>query len=78
MAFDMFPDWKTKPPFCNGRTSYSCQRSQKIFPFKKRKFFDQSTLPTSDGAFHCEDIFNSSNKRTNGNDMVSGAKLSGY
>ncbi|KAJ6363014.1 hypothetical protein OIU78_003246 [Salix suchowensis] len=50
-------DWKTKPPFRNGRTSYSCQRSQKIFPFKKRKFFDQCTLPTSDGAFHTEKAF---------------------
>ncbi|KAH8506130.1 hypothetical protein H0E87_013099 [Populus deltoides] len=69
-------DWKTKPRFRNGRTSYSCQRSQKIFPFKKRKFFDQSTLPPSDGAFHCEDIFNSSNKRTNGNDMVSATEAS--
>ncbi|KAJ6331655.1 hypothetical protein OIU76_010109 [Salix suchowensis] len=50
-------DWKTKPPFRNGRTSYSCQRSQKIFPFKKRKFFDQCTSPTSDGAFHTEKAF---------------------
>nr|XP_034920519.1 telomere repeat-binding protein 2-like isoform X3 [Populus alba] len=76
MAFDMFPDLKTKPLFRNERTIYSCQRSQKIFPFKKRKFFDQSTLPTFDGAFHCEDIFNSSNKRTNGNNMVSATESS--
>ena len=74
----MYQTRKQNHLFHNEKTSYSCQRSQKTFPFKKRKLFDQSTLPTSDGAFHCEDMFNSFNKRTNGNIMVSGVKLINY
>ncbi|KAM2045430.1 hypothetical protein ACFX1T_009620 [Malus domestica] len=59
-------DGKIRQVNRNWRTCYAHQRSQKIYPFKKRKLFNWSPLNTSDRGCNCEDIFNSPNKRVNG------------
>ncbi|KAM1409261.1 hypothetical protein ACFX2I_009673 [Malus domestica] len=59
-------DGKIRQVNRNWRTCYAHQRSQKIYPFKKRKLFNWSPLNTSDRGCNCEDIFNSPDKRVNG------------
>lgn len=38
-----------KPMYCNGTNRHMDERSQNIYPFKKRKFFCQNPPCTSDG-----------------------------
>ncbi|KAM1352997.1 hypothetical protein FF1_032728 [Malus domestica] len=59
-------DGKIKQANCNWRTCYAHQRSQKIYPFKKRKFFNWRPLATSDRGCNCEGIFSSPDKILNG------------
>ncbi|XP_050114156.1 telomere repeat-binding protein 5-like isoform X5 [Malus sylvestris] len=59
-------DGKIRQVNRNWRTCYAHQRSQKIYPFKKRKLFNWSPLNTSDRGCNCEDIFNSPDKIVNG------------
>ncbi|XP_008387778.2 telomere repeat-binding protein 5-like isoform X6 [Malus domestica] len=59
-------DGKIRQVNRNWRTCYAHQRSQKIYPFKKRKLFNWSPLNTSDRGCNCENIFNSPDKRVNG------------
>ncbi|XP_009349456.2 telomere repeat-binding protein 5 isoform X1 [Pyrus x bretschneideri] len=59
-------DGKRRQVNRNWRTCYAHQRSQKIYPFKKRKLFNWSPLNTSDRGCNCEDIFNSPDKIVNG------------
>lgn len=54
------------------RTHY--ERTQKIYPFKKRKFFNQE-FSTSDRGFNQDGAFISSDKRTNGKHCTAGAKM---
>ncbi|XP_070666121.1 telomere repeat-binding protein 5-like isoform X8 [Malus domestica] len=68
-------DGKIRQVNRNWRTCYAHQRSQKIYPFKKRKLFNWSPLNTSDRGCNCENIFNSPDKRVNG-DNCCAVKLS--
>ncbi|TQE08182.1 hypothetical protein C1H46_006149 [Malus baccata] len=68
-------DGKIRQVNRNWRTCYAHQRSQKIYPFKKRKLFNWSPLNTSDRGCNCEDIFNSPDKIVNG-DNCCAVKLS--
>ncbi|KAM4077992.1 hypothetical protein ACB094_09G001600 [Castanea mollissima] len=47
-------DGKKNPIYCNGRNFHIDERSQNIYPFKKRKFFNQSPISASDGGLHHE------------------------
>ncbi|ONI03437.1 hypothetical protein PRUPE_6G256900 [Prunus persica] len=58
-------DGKIRQVYRHGRNCYTHQRSQKIYPFKKRKFFNRMPLATPDRGFNCESIFNSPDKRVN-------------
>ncbi|KAM1159510.1 hypothetical protein ACFX2I_032584 [Malus domestica] len=59
-------DGQIRQANCNWRTCYAHQRSQKIYPFKKRKFFNWRPLATSDRGCNCEGIFSSPDKILNG------------
>ncbi|KAK4551781.1 hypothetical protein RGQ29_032258 [Quercus rubra] len=59
-------DGKKKPIYCNGRNFHIDERPQNIYPFKKRKFFNQSPISASDGGLHHEGVINFPNKRING------------
>ncbi|KAL6138743.1 hypothetical protein ACLB2K_064022 [Fragaria x ananassa] len=50
----------------NGRPCYAHQRSQKIYPFKKRKFFNQKPFAKSDRGCNCENIVSSPDNREDG------------
>ncbi|XP_059428641.1 telomere repeat-binding protein 5-like isoform X2 [Corylus avellana] len=62
-----FKDGKMKQMCCNKRYSHIDDRSQKIYPFKKRKFFSQSPLCTSDEVFHHEGVSDFPDKRNSDN-----------
>ncbi|XP_050379386.1 telomere repeat-binding protein 5-like [Argentina anserina] len=59
-------DGKIKQVYHNGRPCYAHQRSQKIYPFKKRKFFYQKPFTTSDRGCNCENIYSSPDNREDG------------
>lgn len=42
------------------KNGYKRQRSQRIYPFKKRKFFRYSSLSNCDGGTGCKSAYNSS------------------
>ncbi|XP_041027064.1 telomere repeat-binding protein 5-like [Juglans microcarpa x Juglans regia] len=42
-------DGQMKPMYCNGTNRHMDERSQNIYPFKKRKFFSQNPACSSDG-----------------------------
>lgn len=44
------------------RTGYKRQRSQRIYPFKKRKFYHYSSLSNSDGDTGCKGVYDSSER----------------
>ncbi|XP_054784603.1 telomere repeat-binding protein 5-like isoform X2 [Prosopis cineraria] len=46
-----------------GRDNYMLQSSQRMYPFKKRKFFNQTSPSASDRGSHCHGIFDSSDTR---------------
>ncbi|EXC30972.1 Telomere repeat-binding protein 5 [Morus notabilis] len=48
------------------KTCYTQEKCQKIYPFKKRKFFYHDPLPTSNRVFNRDDAFVSPDKRTDG------------
>ncbi|KAJ7961406.1 Telomere repeat-binding protein [Quillaja saponaria] len=61
-------DFKGTSPFgndgnCNRRDNFFHERSERMYPFKKRKFFNQSPSSTSDRGFQYEDILKSSDGR---------------
>ncbi|KAJ4835975.1 hypothetical protein Tsubulata_003072 [Turnera subulata] len=58
-------DRRTRPICFGGRPSYTHDRSENIFPIKKRKFYYQDQLSTMDGACDCEDVYNPPRKRAN-------------
>jgi hypothetical protein len=72
----IFSDGKMKQMCCNKRYSHMDDRSQNIYPFKKRKFFSQSPLCTSDEVFHHEGMTNFPDKR-NGDNQSAGATTCG-
>lgn len=59
-------DGKIKQVYRNGRACYAHQRSQKIYPFKKRRFFNRRPFTTPDRGCNCESMFSPSNKREDG------------
>ncbi|OIW01240.1 hypothetical protein TanjilG_10401 [Lupinus angustifolius] len=50
----------------NSRDSSVHEDSQRMYPFKKRKFFTQTSSSASDRGSHCQGIFDSSDTRING------------
>ncbi|XP_028773020.1 telomere repeat-binding protein 5-like isoform X2 [Neltuma alba] len=46
-----------------GRDNYMLESSQRMYPFKKRKFFNQTSSSASDRGSHCHGIFDSSDTR---------------
>ncbi|KAF5476080.1 hypothetical protein F2P56_007822 [Juglans regia] len=67
---------KMKPMYCNGTYYHIDERSQNVYPFKKRKFYSQSPLCPSDGGFHHEDISSFPKKRNCDNRSAVGASSS--
>ncbi|OMP06867.1 hypothetical protein CCACVL1_01420, partial [Corchorus capsularis] len=59
-------DGRRRSSFHTGRTNYTRQRSQRISPFKKRKFFNQCSFTAPGRVFQFEDKFSSADKRSNG------------
>ncbi|CAL0304488.1 unnamed protein product [Lupinus luteus] len=50
----------------NSRDSSVLHDSQRMYPFKKRKFFNRTSSSASDRGSHCRGIFDSSDTRING------------
>lgn len=71
----MLSDGKIRQVYRHGRNCYTHQRSQKIYPFKKRKFFNRMPLATPDRGFNCESIFNSPDKRVNSDNYCAGSMM---
>ncbi|PIA54731.1 hypothetical protein AQUCO_00900956v1 [Aquilegia coerulea] len=55
-------DGDMKPVFRKRKTCYTRQRSQRNFPFKKRKLYEQSSVSTSNRVSSSEGICNSSKR----------------
>ncbi|KAK6935840.1 hypothetical protein RJ641_032870 [Dillenia turbinata] len=53
---------ESKPAHCIRKSCYKRQRSQRNFPFKKRKFSDHSSVSSSDGGISSEGISSSPKK----------------
>ncbi|KAJ4979452.1 hypothetical protein NE237_010232 [Protea cynaroides] len=68
-------DGEMKPIHYNRKSSYTRQRSQRNFPFKKRKLFDGSSISTSDGGISSEGISSSPIKGIHGDLTGSGATV---
>lgn len=51
--------------------------SQRMYPFKKRKFFHQTSSSTSDRGSHCQGIVDSPDTRVNGTNHGAGATMHG-
>ncbi|KAK7255798.1 hypothetical protein RIF29_29219 [Crotalaria pallida] len=71
------PKLKDASPFTsdenNSRDSSVLEDSQRMYPFKKRKFFNQTSSSASDRGSHCQGIFDSSDTRVNGPNHGAGA-----
>ncbi|XWS67082.1 hypothetical protein CRYUN_Cryun05aG0256100 [Craigia yunnanensis] len=61
--------------FHNGRTSYTCQRSQRTSHFKRRKFFNQCPFFAPGRGFQFEDRFSSADKRSNGDNCSAAVRV---
>ena len=70
-----FSDEKVKEVYdeVDERTFYNHEKSQKIYPFKKRKFFCNDRLSTSNRGLNREGAFISPDKRIDGKSYTSGA-----
>ena len=68
----VFSDGKVKEACYDDRTHCTQEKSQKIYPFKKRKFFYQD-FSTSNRGSNRDDTFHSSEKRINGKHCTAGA-----
>ncbi|KAA8543860.1 hypothetical protein F0562_021963 [Nyssa sinensis] len=55
-----------KPVCCSRKNCYKRQRSQRDYPFKKRKLYARSSVSNSDGGICSEDISSSPGKGING------------
>lgn len=62
----------------SGRDNYVFESSDRIYPFKKRKFFNQTSSSTSDRGSHCHGIFDSFDTKTDGVNHSAGAKLHSF
>ncbi|XVF55271.1 hypothetical protein PTKIN_Ptkin06aG0023500 [Pterospermum kingtungense] len=68
-------DGKKRTIFQNGRTSYTRQRSQRIPPLKRRKFFNQCLFSTPGQGFQFEDRFTSAENRSNGDNCSAAVRV---
>ncbi|KAG5238219.1 telomere repeat-binding protein [Salix suchowensis] len=64
-------DGNFKPVFRKRQNCYRHQRSERIYPFKKRKHFAYSSPSNSDGGMSCEFVSDLSLKGSNGDASVS-------
>ncbi|KAJ8452596.1 hypothetical protein Cgig2_004932 [Carnegiea gigantea] len=55
-----FSDTELRCVYRSRKNGYKRQKSQKIYPFKKRKFFRCSSLSSCDGVIGCKGAYNSS------------------
>jgi len=55
------------------KNGYKRQKSQKIYPFKKRKFFRCSSLSSCDGVVGCKGAYNSSDMGSGKSSICFGA-----
>lgn len=62
----------------NSRDNSVLESSQRMYPFKKRKFFNQTSSSASDRGSHCQGIFDSSDTRVNGANHGAGATMHGF
>ncbi|KAF8397470.1 hypothetical protein HHK36_016387 [Tetracentron sinense] len=69
-------DGETRPVYRFRKSCYTRQRSQRNFPFKRRKLFDRSSVSKSDGGISSEQIFNSPEKSINGDSIGSASGAS--
>lgn len=53
------------------------ENSERMYPFKKRKFFYQTSSSTSDSWSHCQGIVDSSSPRVNGTTHGAGSTMHG-
>ncbi|GKV32890.1 hypothetical protein SLEP1_g41456 [Rubroshorea leprosula] len=70
-------DEDLKPSYCNRNNCYKRLRSERNYPFKKRKFFQYASLPNSDGGISSEGIAHSPEKGINGDATGSCPKMHG-
>ncbi|XP_059626594.1 telomere repeat-binding protein 5-like isoform X2 [Cornus florida] len=66
-----------KPAYRNRKNCYKRQRSQRDYPFKKRKLFDCSSVSNSDGGISSEGISSLPGKGFSGDASDSGAAMNG-
>ncbi|KAJ7960131.1 Telomere repeat-binding protein [Quillaja saponaria] len=71
------PDVGVKPIYHKRKTCYIFERCQHANVVKRRKFFDQTSVVTSDGGFSSESVTNSPDKGTHGNKSGSATILGG-
>ncbi|KAJ6715924.1 TELOMERIC REPEAT BINDING PROTEIN [Salix koriyanagi] len=70
-------DGNFKPVFRKRQNCYRHQRSERIYPFKKRKHFAYSSPSNSDGGMSCEFVSDLSLKGSNGDASVSRSRMHG-
>ena len=73
----MSPDSEIKPVYHNRKICYKRRRSQRDYPFKKRKFYYRSSASSSGGGISSEDICSSPRKGFSCDASVSGATMDG-
>ncbi|XP_020237272.2 telomere repeat-binding protein 5 [Cajanus cajan] len=69
------PKLKDAIPFmsdknCHSRDNSELENLQKMYPFKKRKFFNQTSSSTSDRGSQCQGMYDSSDTKVNGMNHV--------
>ena len=57
------------------RDNYMLESSQMMYPFKKRKFFNQTSSSTSDRGSHCHGTYDSSDTRVDNLNFGSGSTI---
>eukprot|EP00258_Populus_trichocarpa_P048347 XP_024464366.1 telomere repeat-binding protein 5 isoform X1 [Populus trichocarpa] len=70
-------DRDLKPVFRKRQNCYRHRRSERIYPFKKRKHFAYSSPSNSDGGMSCEFVSDSSQKGSNEDASVSCSRMRG-
>uniref|UniRef100_A0A5B7AQG3 Putative telomere repeat-binding protein 5 n=1 Tax=Davidia involucrata TaxID=16924 RepID=A0A5B7AQG3_DAVIN len=71
------PDAEINPVYRTRKNGYKRQRSQRDYPFKKRKFYDRSSVSNSDGGICNEGISTSPGKGFSGVASGLGTKMHG-
>lgn len=74
MDFLILPDVDFKPAYWNRKNSYKRLRSDRNYPFKKRKFFDCISVSNSDEGISSECVSDAPEKGIIGDDFGSHPK----